>query len=181
MIDRKMVEEWRDAYIYGEQYEVSNMGRVRNKFTKHVLSPQKDSKGYLRVRLSLHDKKATGKVHRLVANAFIPNPENKPQVNHKDTNKENNCVWNFEWATNGENQIHAYVTGLNYVTGRAGRKKKPVCQIDLESGKVINTYDSMADAGRITGAKSANIHKVLVGTRKSCAGYGWIYRGEVVL
>lgn len=174
-------EEWRDSYIYEEQYEVSNMGRVRNKFTKHILSPQKDSKGYLRVRLSLHDKKTTGKVHRLVANAFIPNPENKPQVNHKNTNKENNCAWNLEWVTNSENQIHAYKTGLNYVTGRAGRKKKTIHQVDILSGKIINTYESIANAAKEIGTRSANICKVLNGERKSCAGYKWIYGEEVVL
>ena len=180
MINGGLVE-WRDTYIYGEQYEISNTGLVRNKHTKHILTPQQDKKGYLRVRMSLHDVKATAKVHRLVAVAFIPNTENKPQVNHKDTNKHNNRVDNLEWVTNGENQIHAYKHGRNYVTGNAGRKKIPVCKIDLSTGTVIETYKSLADAGRENGLHDANIHKVLYGERKSTGGFGWKFESEVVL
>ena len=179
MIHGELIE-WRDTYIYGEQYQVSNTGVVRNKNTGHILAPQEDKKGYLRVRLSLHDRKATAKVHRLVATAFIPNPEGKPQVNHKDTDKHNNRVGNLEWATNSENQIHAYKTGLNYVTGRAGRKKKPVCKLNLNTGEVIGTYKSLADAGRENGLYSANIHKVLAGERKSTGGFGLRYESEVM-
>lgn len=179
MINGEFIE-WRDTYIYGEQYEVSNTGIVRNKVTGHIISQQEDKKGYLRVRLSLHDKKATAKVHRLVATAFIPNPEGKPQVNHKDTDKHNNRVGNLEWATNSENQIHAYKTGLNYVTGRAGRKKKPVCKLNLNTGEVIGTYKSLADAGRENGLHDTNIHKVLTGERKSCGGFGWKYESGVI-
>lgn len=173
--------KWRDTYIYGEQYQVSNTGLVRNKITGHILTPQKDKKGYLRVRLSLHDEKATAKVHRLVAIAFISNPDGKPQVNHKDTDKSNNNVGNLEWVTNGENQIHAYKTGLNYVTGRAGRKKKPVCKLKLSTGEVIGTYRSLADAGRENGLRDTNIHKVLTGERRSCGGFGWRYESEVIV
>lgn len=179
MIHGELIE-WRDTYIYGEQYEVSNTGMVRNKITGHILKQQEDNKGYLRVRLSLHDKKATAKVHRLVATAFIPNPYRKPQVNHKDTDKHNNNVLNLEWATNGENQIHAYQHGKNYVTGRAGRKKIPVCKVDLRTGNVTGTYKSLADAGRENGLYSANIHKVLAGERKSTGGFGWRYESEVI-
>lgn len=179
MINGELIE-WRDTYIYGDQYEVSNTGIVRNKVTGHILSPQEDKKGYLRVRLSLHDKKATAKVHRLVATAFIPNPEEKPQVNHKDMDKHNNRVGNLEWATNSENQIHAYKTGLNYVTGKAGRKKKPVCKLNLNTGEVIGTYKSLADAGRENGLHDTNIHKVLTGERKSCGGFGWKYESGVI-
>lgn len=179
MINGELIE-WRDTYIYGDQYHVSNTGIVRNKLTGHILKQQEDKKGYLRVRLSLHDKKATAKVHRLVATAFIPNPYRKPQVNHKDTDKHNNNVWNLEWVTNGENQIHAYQHGKNYVTGMAGRKKIPVCKVDLKTGNVTGTYKSLADAGRENGLHSANIHKVLVGERKSTGGFGWKYESEVM-
>lgn len=174
-----MNEIWKDTYIYGEQYQVSNFGRVRNKLTGHVLTQQTDNKGYLRVRMSLHDRKATAKVHRLVAMAFIPNPENKQQVNHKDTDKSNNSVGNLEWVTNGENQIHAYKTGLNYVTGRAGRKKIPVLMID-DSGKTVNKFKSIAEAGRITGIERRNIWKVIKGERLKAGGFRWIPEREVM-
>ena len=174
-----MNEIWKDTYIYGEQYQVSNFGRVRNKITGHILTPQTDNKGYLRVRMSLHDRKATAKVHRLVAIAFIPNPENKPQVNHKDTNKHNNSVENLEWVTNGENQIHAYKTGLNYVTGRAGRKKIPVFMMD-DYGHTVKKFNSIAEAGRITGIEKNNIVKVIKGERQKAGGYRWIPESEVM-
>lgn len=168
--------EWRDTYIYGEQYQVSNTGFVRNKLTGNILKAQEDEKGYLRVRLSLHDKKRSARVHRLVAIAFIPNPENKPQVNHIDTNKKNNSVDNLEWNTNGENQIHAFKTGLNYVTGRAGRKKRALCKIDFATGKVIEEYVSLAEASERNALPKSNICKVLKGERATCGGYGWKYK-----
>lgn len=103
-------------------YEVSNDGQVKsrdrvlerkgNRGWSHVrgklLKPMKDWKGYLFVELS----GKSIKIHRLVALAFIPNPEKKPQINHKDGDKTNNNFWNLEWATNSENQIHAYKIGL---------------------------------------------------------------------
>ena len=153
---------------------------MRNKVTGHILTPQEDNKGYLRVRLSLHDRKATGKVHRLVAAAFLPNPNNKPQVNHIDTDKKNNRVENLEWATNGENQIHAFKTGLNRVTGRAGRKKIPVSKVDMTSGRIIETYPSLAEAARCNGVYGANIRKVLFGERKSSGGFFWKEESEVM-
>ena len=69
--------------------------------------------GYLQVALQKHKKRKDEKIHRLVAEAFIPNPENKPQVNHLDGNKLNNYYKNLEWCTNGENQIHSYVLNPN--------------------------------------------------------------------
>ena len=172
------VEIWKDTYIYGEQYQVSNNGIVRNKITGHILKPQLDKKGYLRVRMSLQDKKATAKVHRLVAVAFIPNPENKPQVNHIDGDKRNNDVRNLEWVTNGENQIHAYKTGLNRVTGNSGRKKIPVSKINWVTGEVEDTYSSMAEAARSNNLYSTNIEKVIRGERHHAGGYAWKRKHE---
>ena len=172
MIVDCFAEEWRECPVYGEQYEISNQGRVRKRRTGKILSQQTDNKGYKRVRLSLHDKKASGKVHRLVAIAFIPNPNNKPQVNHKDADKTNNAVSNLEWVTNGENQIHAYKNGLNYVTGRAGRKRIRVKQIDMD-GNEIHVFSSLNDASASTGANSVNISSVLRHKRKTAGGYRW--------
>ncbi|HEY3525732.1 MAG TPA: NUMOD4 domain-containing protein [Nitrososphaeraceae archaeon] len=91
-------------------YSVSNFGRVRNDVTCNILKPQHDHKGYHRIRIK---PIGTIKVHREVAKAFIANPENKPQVNHKDTNKTNNYFKNLEWMTNLENAIHAGQNGIH--------------------------------------------------------------------
>lgn len=163
---------WKPTYVYGEQYEVSNTGEVRNRITKNILIPQKDNKGYLRVRMSLHDRKVSAKIHRLVAIAFIPNPENKPQVNHINCNK-------LEWVTNGENQIHAYKNGLNYVTGRAGKKKISVIQLD-RNGAEIGRYESISKASIVTGIQRQNIEKVIKGHRKTAGRYGWKKESEVM-
>ena len=91
-----------------EDYEITRDGRVINKHTGRTVKPQINGTGYYRVGIC-------GKlqfVHRLVAKKYIPNPENKPQVNHKDGNKLNNCVENLEWVTNRENSIHALKNGM---------------------------------------------------------------------
>lgn len=91
-----------------EDYEITRNGEVINKHNNHVVKPQKNGKGYLRVVIG-HKRYF---VHRLVAQKYIPNPYNKPQVNHKDCNKTNNCVNNLEWVTNQENRDHMVANGL---------------------------------------------------------------------
>lgn len=83
------------------------MGEVRNNRTGKLMKPSKNEKGYLRIGLTTNGKQKCMRVHRLVAQAFIPNPENKPEVNHIDFDKENNCVNNLEWVTGKENTKHS--------------------------------------------------------------------------
>jgi hypothetical protein len=102
----RMKEIWKT--IEGHNYEVSNFGRIRNKKTKRISKLEIHDGRYYRVKLNNRNYK----VHRLVALYFIPNPDNKPEINHKDGNKLNNCVDNLEWCTPEENMIHALEKGL---------------------------------------------------------------------
>lgn len=110
-----MQELWKDLKRFDNLYQVSNKGRVRSLIHNVILKPaniayrnQEKSNGYQVVNI----KKKIYYVHRLVAEEFIPNPDNLPQINHKDGNKQNNNVENLEWCTNSENMSHAYRLGL---------------------------------------------------------------------
>ena len=107
-----MNEEWRDIEGYEGLYQVSNLGRVKSlncrghKGCIGILTPRFDGKGYEMVALYKEGKARNTKVHRLVAQAFIPNPNNYPQVNHKDEDKTNNCVDNLEWCDTQYNNTY---------------------------------------------------------------------------
>lgn len=103
------MEIWKSVEGYNGKYQVSSWGRVRNAESGKILKPYKNSKGYLKVGLHAKGKRSPEKhrVHRLVAKAFVDNPYNLPQVNHKDGNKENNSVTNLEWTTDEINKKHA--------------------------------------------------------------------------
>lgn len=172
-----MNEEWRPIEGTDGQYEVSNTGKVRNAKRKNELKLQQDNKGYCRVRLTVNRIKKSYRVHREVAKAFISNPENKPQVNHIDGNKENNAASNLEWVTNIENASHALQNGLWENVLAASEKvnesrKTPIIATNIKTGEE-KTFKSMSEAERTLNTK--HINAVISGERKQASGYTFRY------
>lgn len=145
------------------QYEVSDLGRIRNAKTGHIMKQSFGSSPYLIVKLR-GDKPGTHLVHRLVAQAFIPNPEKKPTVNHRFGNKVDNRASKLEWATHSENNQHMYDTGLKtyqplHYKGKFGadhNRSVKIEQVD-EYGIVIATFGGMSEAHRVTGLPTNSI------------------------
>lgn len=168
-------EIWKDIVGWEGLYQVSSYGRVKSfrKKEPHVLSSCIGKHGYNVVLL--HDgkgKRKNERVHRLVAQAFIPNTNNYPYINHKDENKTNNCVNNLEWCTAEYNS--------NYGTckSRIGNSNsRPILKYDLE-GNFIREYKSMSEAERIEGINHASIC-ICCNGRVSYQGSSiWIYKGD---
>lgn len=174
-----MTEEWRKIDGTHGMIEVSTLGRVRSLLSpaKTVLKLQTDKKGYQRVRVTICGEKMGFKVHREVAKAFIPNPDNKPQVNHIDGNKANNTVDNLEWVTNQENARHAIATGLFDAVALGAKKandakKRPIVGFDPYTGKGYE-FESVSAAERWF--RSRHITAVLKGRRKHVNGWTFAY------
>jgi len=150
------VEIWKDLPEYEDKYMVSDQGNVYSKGRKKILTMKNNHDGYLRIQIYAGNNTCRFvSAHRLVALAFIDNPENKPFINHKDGNKANNTVSNLEWVTQKENIIHAWETGL----AKSQLNKKgsmAVDQFDLD-GNYIATHPSQMEAQRVTGASHASI------------------------
>ena len=188
MVFIKVLEEvFVDINGYEGEYQVSNYGKVRSlervlvdswgrerTIKEKILANRLDGKGYCEVIF----KGKPIKVHRLVGLMFIPILENKPQINHIDGDKTNNYVGNLEWCDNSENQLHAYRIGLNKPSPHAGRKNRPVAQIDLKTKEIINTFSSLAEAGRQLKLNQYNIRTVCLGNRNHCGGFGWVFVEE---
>lgn len=154
---------------HGDNYEVSTYGRVRNTITKKNLKLSKSKRGYVSVALYLHQKPKRYFVHTLVALAFIPNPENKPQVNHiKGKEKDNNWIGNLEWATQSENMKHAYSTGLEKVRRGTKIKTSKLTEKNVVDIKKLlmqgHTQQSIADRFNIS---RGNIKNIQLGTHWS--------------
>ena len=173
-----MKEIWKDKKDYEGLYQVSNCGRAKSldryvkgkghslKFKKgRILKPMKDSNGYLKVRLCNGEKSKTFNLHRLVAETFIPNPNNYKEVNHKDENKTNNVVTNLEWCDRKYNQ--------NYGT-RTEKCSKKVYQYTLD-GELVREWISATEAGR-NGFSQSGINNCCLGKAKTHKGFRWSYK-----
>lgn len=156
-------EQWASVRGYEGLYEVSNYGKVRSIMKNGLmLSQARNERGYLKVFLCSGGKGENKKVHRLVAEAFLPNEKNLPEVNHINGVKSDNRVENLEWVSTRENIVHAYKTGLKVQT----RKNKCVCS----DGTV---YESFLDAQNKTGIPAGNISQACRGLRKTAGGLEW--------
>lgn len=181
-----MEEIWKDIRDY-EGYQVSNLGNVRSLDYKHtgkvqVLKPGKKGNGYLYLRLYKDGKIKDCYVHRLVAQAFLPNPDNLPQVNHKNENPSNNRVENLEWCSAEYNSNYGTrnqrVSEVKRGTPRSEETKRklsiPVAQYSKE-GKLIAIYYAGKDASKQTGIRNSSISNCCRGKYKSAGGFIWKY------
>ena len=156
----------KDIKNYEGIYGITSCGKVWSYKRKKFLEPTANGDGYLRVKLCRDGQKKWYRVHRLVAEAYIPNPDNLPQINHKDENKANNCLQNLEWCDAKYN--------TNYGT-RNEKFKKPILQYDL-NGNFIKEWPSATDVGK---EANDNICKCLKGKTKTAYGFVWKYKEDI--
>ena len=186
-----MNEIWKPIEGTDGKYEVSNTGKVRclnykqTGKTKELTASEKVG-GYLQLRVKKNGNLKTVVVHRLVADAFIPNPDGKPEVNHIDGDKKNNNADNLEWVTRSENIKHAVNIGLREKVSASASKRgkewikelhkaqqKAVIAVKIETGERF-TFDSQQEAAECLGLQKSHITSVINGNRRHTGGYTFI-------
>lgn len=192
-------EIWRDIAGYEGYYQVSNFGRVRSldKMQNYngsarlhkgkILKPNNDGRGYLIVDLSKNNRSVTKTIHRLVATAFLDNPNNLPQVNHKDEDKENNFVFvnkdgtvdlnksNLEWCTVSYNVNYGNAAVERGLKQRNDRNKSKLTAMYTLDGNLVDIYPSAREASRLTGIPKTLIYKCCKGENKTAKGFVFKY------
>lgn len=180
-------EKWREIPNTNADYYVSNFGRIKSidywgKHTPGILKQRqvRGADSYLKIDLDKYKSRIY--VHRLVGKLFIPNPENKPFINHKDGDKQNNHYSNLEWCTRSENTIHSFrVLGTKYVAHRKGlfgehhNAARPIIQFSMD-GVIIRKWGSIIDACRALNLKHSAIVRCCRHRRKSSKGFKWEYQ-----
>lgn len=186
-----MTEEWRDIPQYVGLYQASNYGRVRSvtrvqtlvstlgksysRVVKgKILKTHLDIGGYEKVPINFNGKFGNKFVHRLVANAFLPNPDNLPEVNHKDKNRSNNHIDNLEWCTRLYN---AHYGGA--IERQRAMLTKPVYQMSL-NGEIVAEYPSFSVASKKCGVLKSSIIRAARGETGSAGGYRWRYADDQI-
>ena len=168
-----MTEEiWCPIKGYENIYEVSDQGRVKSlKFGKErILKPLRTQKGYLRVSLCKNGEHKMYMVHRLVAQTFIPNPDNLPEVNHKDEDKTNNSVQNLEWCSS------KYNANFGTRTKRISDKCSKMVLQFTKDGEFIREWKSIMDVQRNLGYYNGYISSCCTGKRKSAYNFIWKFK-----
>lgn len=158
--------EWRQVREH-LNYEVNSLGQIRHKKRKQILKPRSNNGGYQYVNFKVDGKNVNFAVHRIVANAFIPNPNGYAEVNHKDYDKMNNCVENLEWVTSSQNKQHAYLKEANQKS-----LGKSVEQYDLNNN-YVQTFRTVSLAAQEMGCCVAAISNCCLGRTKTSQGYRW--------
>lgn len=171
-------EIWKDIEGYEGLYQVSNLGRVRGfvRVKGKILCYHTNADGYLQSELRKNGRKRKFYTHRLVAKAFLPNPNNFPEVNHKDENKQNNRVDNLEWCT------HAYNNTYGTLQKRSAdsRLKDPILQYDI-NGNLIFCHISNRSIKEKFGEDNGSISQCCTGRINSYLGYIWLYKKDAAL
>ena len=162
-----MEEIWKDVDGYGNLYQVSNTGKVRNKSKQ--LSPAICSDGYARVVLRKNNSRKLHYVHRMVATAFIPNERNLPVVNHKNQDRSNNYVDNLEWCEQKYNATYA---------DAVQKRSRAVQMLDPNTNVVLRTFYGVREAAREMGLHFPNIVVACNKKDRTSGGYKWRYAKE---
>ena len=173
-----ITEVWKPIEGYEDKYLISNTGKVKSLYRNIILKPKTDKDGYKEVSLHKNGKSKTKKIHRLVAYAFIPNPNNLPQVNHKNENKENNHVENLEWCTSEYNNnygTHNERASVNR-KGKKHKKHKFKKQIlCIETDEIFDTSQDVINIMFDGKGDSSTIRANSRGKIKSAYGYHFKY------
>lgn len=148
-------------------YKVNEYGDIRNIKKNKLMSVYTKDNGYKFVKLSNNGTSKECRVHRLVAEAFIPNPDNLPFINHKDEDRGNNNVDNLEWCTSSYNNTYGTRTDK-----QSKAMMKEVCQYDINMN-LIEVYSSINEAGEVCGIKPCNISNCIAGRSKTSGGFVW--------
>jgi hypothetical protein len=179
-----MKYEIKDIPGYEGIYKIDTEGNVYSLKRNKILKPWFDKDGYHKVAVCRKGTEKHVSIHRIMCEVFIPNPQNKPTVNHKDGNKKNNSLSNLEWATISENSQHAYDNDLRKAPcsglGRRGiinSNSKKINQYTLDN-LLINTFYGFQEAGRRTGINPFHISSVCSGSRHTAGGFIWRYAND---